>query len=179
MNGRRFANRLSSRASAAEQRGCTCRPRVQINLSPVPQVNRRPLSFKMNVSKYTILNTIIGKREQKARWVFIIASLPFFLFSLWGYQYGAFIFYFIPGLICIAHFFYPTLFGWFFIFCLYIIGSCYYLFAVFEDIYKILGGRPSGIFLDFDDTIIFSILILIIIALTFALIKLRPIRLKD
>ena len=130
----------------------------------------------MSESQQNIIRSMIGKRDQKARWIFIIASLPFFLFALWGYQYGAFPFYFIPGLICIAQFFYPTFLGWFFIFCLYFIGSGIYILAVIRDILKMIGGQRSGIFLDFDDTVFFCILITLIIVLAVALIKLRPVR---
>ena len=120
----------------------------------------------MNESQQDIVETIIGKRKQNARWVFIIASLPFFLFALWGYQYGAFLLYFIPGLICITQFFYPTLLGWLFIFCLYLIGSGLYIFVVIKDILKMIGGQRSGIFVDSDDTIFFCILISFIISIS-------------
>jgi len=132
----------------------------------------------MNERNQNIVKSIIGKRKQKVRWVFIIASLPFFLFSLWGYQYGAFLPYFIPGIICIAQFFYPTLLGWFFIFFLYLIGSALYIFAVIKDMLIMTEGQRSRIFVDFDDTVLFCILISAIIVLAAALIKLRPVRLK-
>jgi hypothetical protein len=132
----------------------------------------------MSENHQSNLITIIGKREQRSRWIFIIASLPFFLFALWGYQYGAFPFYFIPGLICIVQFFYPTLLGWFLIFCLYLIGSGLYIFVVLKDIFKMIGGQRSGIFVDLSDTVFFCILILLIFVLAVALIKLRPVRLK-
>ena len=132
----------------------------------------------MSESQQNIVKSMISKRKQKARWVFIIASFPFFLFALWGYHYGAFPFYFIPGLICITQFFYPTLLGWFIIFCLYLIGSGLYIFVVIKDILELIGGKRSGIFIDFDDTVFFCILISLIIILAVALIKLRPVRFK-
>lgn len=121
---------------------------------------------------------MIGKRKQKARWIFIVASMPFFLFSLWGNEYGAFPIYIIPSIICLAQFFCPTLLGWFFILCLYLIGSGLYIFVVIKDILKTLGGQGVGIFVDFDDTVIFCTLISLIIILAVSFIKLRPVRLE-
>jgi len=104
--------------------------------------------------------------------------IAFFLFALWGYHYGAFPVYFILGLICVTQFFYPTLLGWFILFCLYLIGSGLYIFVVIKNILELIGGKRSGIFIDFDDTVFFSILISLIIILAVALIKLRPVRFK-
>ena len=133
----------------------------------------------MSESQENIVRRMLCKRKQKANWVFIIASLPFFLFALWGYQYGAFPFYFIPGLLCIIQFFYPTLLGWSFIFALYILGSVLYIFVVIKDILKMIEGQRSGIFVDFDDTVFFGILISLIIVLAVALIKWRPVPIEN
>ena len=133
----------------------------------------------MSEDKQNIAKMMFGKRQQKARWVFGIASLPFFLFALWGAPYGAFPVYFIPGMICLLQVFYPTLFVWSIIFFLYALGAGIYVFAVIRDILRMIGGRGSGIFLDFTDTVVFLVLISLIIALAITLIKLRPTRLKN
>jgi hypothetical protein len=51
------------------QPGCTCRPRVQINLSPVPQVNPRPLSEKINLKDNTRMIIKFSRHARKSRTV--------------------------------------------------------------------------------------------------------------
>lgn len=117
---------------------------------------------------------LFNRRSQKGQWLFIIASLPFLAFALIGWQYGAFYFYAIPAVICIAQIIYPTMFGWLAIFSLYFVGTSIYIVLLAGDILKIIiKVRPKAL-LDFDDSIVFIFFVVVLIAVTFGLFKYRP-----
>ena len=121
---------------------------------------------------------LFDRRQQKGRWLFVLASLPFLIFALIGREYGAFPLYIIPAVICIVQLFYSTMFSWIIIFSLYFIGSSVYVFLLIGDIVKIIKKvRPEAL-LDFDDSVVFILLVIILVVVTLGLLRYRP-RLKE
>jgi hypothetical protein len=133
---------------------------------------------RMKTDSKPIMKALICRRQQKARWIFIVASLPLFLFALMGLQYGAFFVYFGLGIICLWQVFYPTLIGWAFILLVFMGGASLYLIETVKDIIKIVSGERPNIFVDFDDSMFFGIVILLILVVAVVLIKAKPVRFK-
>ncbi len=121
-----------------------------------------------------VLYYLFKKSPMRRQWIFIIACIPFVLFGLIGAQYGAFFLYMIPGGLCIIQFFYPTIFLWGLFFIIFLSSSATYLFILLTDIFKLFNGlRPSAL-LDIDDSVVFILLLLILIGITFVLFFSRP-----
>ena len=91
-----------------------------------------------------------------------------------GWEYGAFWPYIIPALLCIVHFFYSTMFVWFIIFSLYFVWGVGYTYGVVNDLFAVIKGFQPGIFLGGYDTIVFTMLFIAVVSITFGLFKLRP-----
>ncbi|MDL1964245.1 MAG: hypothetical protein LWW98_07920 [Deltaproteobacteria bacterium] len=108
------------------------------------------------------------------RWIFLIALLPFVLFALAGYQYGAFLLYMVPAIFCVVQYFYPTIILWGIFFLTFISGAGVYLYLLFSDLYKLATGvRPQAL-LDFDDSIVFITLVLVLVWIAYILFISRP-----
>jgi hypothetical protein len=91
---------------------------------------------------------ILRPGQQSA--VYLIVALPMLLIALIGLQYGAFLLYATPAVICIIQFFRPTMLGWLLVFIPCAAMSVAWLFGLIRDLIKIsINSRPS-ILLDFD-----------------------------
>jgi hypothetical protein len=122
------------------------------------------------------LKYLFGRRIQKAKWVFILGALPLLLFALMGWEYKAEYLYLPLAILCIIQYLFPTMITWIVLFCLYLMAAITYAYVFSRDLIKLLRGEISGasLFAGTEDTIFFTILIVIIIAITISLYKIRP-----
>ncbi len=107
--------------------------------------------------------------------VYLLCGVVFLLFAYESIEDGGFLVYCVPAVICLAQYLYPTNIGWIAVFIPFLLGSSFYLYVIFKDVYAISTGSPPGVFLNTTDTIIFSGLILFVVALTIWLWKVRPV----
>lgn len=88
---------------------------------------------------------------KRFRWVYLVASVPILLFALWGVEYGAFWFYLVPAVICIAQFFVPTRLGWFVVTGLYATGALLYTWVLAARLWRLFTDEGAALFLDPDE----------------------------
>jgi len=108
-------------------------------------------------------------------WVYLLAAMPVLVFAIVGLEYGAWAFYLLPALLCLVQFFRPTKPVWFVLFVLYLVGTAAYVVALIKDVGQLAdGGRPS-ILLDSDDSVVFVLLVLYLLAMCYGMFRVRPI----
>jgi hypothetical protein len=122
------------------------------------------------------LTSLITRRGKRGGWIYMLAAIPLLFFALWGWEYGAFFLYFSLAALCLIQYFYPTILGWVILFSIYMAGAATYLYVYFKDLFQLLRGVKSGnsIFIDWDDSVVFTILIALIVAIALNLYKKRP-----
>ncbi len=131
-------------------------------------------SFSMKSGLNKLVNILFSRREQKAKWIYLIGSIPLAIFALIGLDYGAFFLYAIPAIILIFQFLYPTLVGWLFFLLIFTAGAITYTVLLISDIIKLAQGiRPSAL-VDIDDSIVFIFLIILLWGLTYGAFKMKP-----
>jgi hypothetical protein len=96
------------------------------------------------------------------------------LIALVGLQYGAFLLYATPVVICIIQFFRPTMLGWLLVFIPCAAMSVAWLFGLIRDLIKISKNSKPSILLDFDDSLVFLITLAVFIGLCYWLWHVRP-----
>ena len=104
----------------------------------------------------------------------MIAVIPLILFGLISYEYGAFLLYIIPALLCLVQYFFPTIFLWGLFFTIFAAGSAIYSFLIISDIYKLIIGVYPSLLLDVNDSAAFILLLAILVGITFVLFTSRP-----
>jgi len=120
--------------------------------------------------------TGVGYRNLRPQgsWVYLLAALPLLVFAVVGLEYGAWAFYLIPALICVVQFFRPTKSVWFVLFLLYLVGTAAYVVALVKDIVQLGGGGQPSILLDSDDSVVFVLLVIYLLAVCYGLFRVRP-----
>lgn len=121
-----------------------------------------------------ILRYLFRKSPMNRRWIFLIAIIPFSLLALMGAEYGAFFLYFWPALLCLIQFIYPTIFLWGIFLIVFLSGSVAYFILILKDIYKLIVGSSPSILIDFDDSIVFILFFIILVAITLGIFLSRP-----
>ncbi|WP_169719859.1 hypothetical protein [Zooshikella ganghwensis] len=107
--------------------------------------------------------------------VYGFAGFILLLLGLFGFQYGAAIFYWPLALICFSLICYPTLFCWGLITFAYILAALIYIgFTIIELLTK---GQNSPIFSD--GILVYGIYVAIIILLAFFLLMAKPSDIDD
>lgn len=114
------------------------------------------------------------RRQQPARWFFLLAAVPLVLFALIGAAYGGFLPYALLATVCICQFFYPTLLGWGVVLLVAVAGLVSYGYAAVMDIVRLANGASPSIFLNTTDTFAFVLLIGVIATVAVGLIMNRP-----
>ena len=117
---------------------------------------------------------LVERREQRARWVFVLGAIPLILFALIGANYGAFLPYAVLAAICLAQAVYPTLLAWALSLGVFAAGAIVYTFALAQDLFRVLRGQPASIFLNPYDTVAFVFLLTLLIALCVGIWFLKP-----
>lgn len=112
--------------------------------------------------------------KPQGSWVYFLAALPLFVFALVGVEYGASAFYLIPAVICVVQFFRPTKPGWLVLFVLYLTGTATYLVALVKDVAQLAGGSRPSILVDSDDSVVFVLLVIYLLAVCYGLFRVRP-----
>jgi len=120
------------------------------------------------------LALLVEHREQRARWVFVLGSIPLILFALIGSNYGAFLPYAVLASICLTQAIYPTLLVWALSFGVFAVGAIVYAFALAQDLFRVLRGQTPSIFLNPYDTGAFVFLLTLLIALSVGIWFLKP-----
>jgi hypothetical protein len=118
---------------------------------------------------------VLQRRQQPARWVFIVTSLPLILFGLMGAEHGALMLYAPLAAICLIQFFFPTVLGWGFVLLLYGAGSIVYIYTLGKDALKVVRSQQPEVFLNAYDSTFFLILVAVLVALTIVLVRNRPV----
>lgn len=121
-----------------------------------------------------ILRYLFEKKTIKGRWIYLLAAVPFFLFALTGIAYGAFLLYFLPALLCVIQFIRPTIFLWATILGMFTCGSVAYLFETGKELLGIIAGERAKIFLNAADSSVFTLLLVVLISISVALIRWKP-----
>jgi hypothetical protein len=111
--------------------------------------------------------------KPRGSWVYLLAALPLLVFALVGTEYGAGFKYLIPALLCVVQFLRPTKLGWLVIFVLYLAGTTDYVVALIKDLVRIAGGQQPSILLDSDDSVVFALLVIYLVAVCFGLFRVR------
>ena len=105
------------------------------------------------------------------RWVYLIAGIPFVVFAISGYFYGAFFIYMVPVILCLLQYFHPTFFGWIFFSCIFTVGSCGYSLLLIKDIIRYFKGENTKILIDYGDSLVFILLLMFMLITTYLLLK--------
>lgn len=79
----------------------------------------------------------------KRHWLYLIIGLPFAIFSLAGWQYGAGVFYLIPAVLVAVQLVYPTVVVWWIILVPYFILATLYSFGFLLGVRSVLLGDPN------------------------------------
>lgn len=107
-------------------------------------------------------------------WVYLLAALPLLVFAIVGLEYGALVFYLLPALLFLVQFFRPTKPVWLVLFVLYLVGTATYFVALIKDVVQLAGGGRPSILLDSDDSVVFGLLVLYLLAMCFGIFRVRP-----
>lgn len=121
-----------------------------------------------------IIRRLFKKYPQSKWWVYLVAAFPFFVFSLVGWGYGATPYYLVFGLLCILQAIWPTLLGWIVVFLAYLFGTIIYAVTLFIDVSHILSDQNGLILSDLDDSVFFSMLLVLLVGICVALFYVRP-----
>ena len=117
---------------------------------------------------------LFERRSPKARWVYLLAAIPFVIFGLIGYDYGAAPLYAVPAILCLVQFLHPTMFLWYAFFGVFIAADALYLSLAFSDLFKFASGERPKVFVDADDSAGFALLIVTLLVVTAVLFRARP-----
>jgi hypothetical protein len=117
---------------------------------------------------------LFERRNQPARWLFVLGAIPLILVALVGAQYGAFLPYAILAGICILQIGYPTMVGWGICLVTFLGGAIVYTFALAADITRVVRSQPPQIFLNPTDTAVFLALFAILIFICLGLFFIKP-----
>lgn len=112
--------------------------------------------------------------KPRGSWVYLLAALPLLVFALIGVEYGAFLLYLVPALICIIQFFRPTKVVWLVVSVVYLAGTATYVVALIADLVHLARGRQPSILVDSDDSAVFVLLVVFLVSVCFGLLKVRP-----
>jgi hypothetical protein len=128
------------------------------------------------------LNTPKDERREIPSWhraVYVLAAVPLLLFTLMGWEHGAYLIYGIPTLICLGLAVWPLRVGAAILFWPIAAGACLYGALLVQDGVVISQGGTPSVLLDADDSIAFLVLelTLIVVAVLF-LAMWRPIALR-
>jgi hypothetical protein len=119
-------------------------------------------------------SALFERRDQKGKWLFVVAAVPAALFAFIGIAYGAFLPYAAIAAICIAQVFYPTIIGWAVVLAVAVVALASYGYAAVMDIVAIGRGSHPGIFMNQGDTLAFLSLLTALGVVVVGLIKYRP-----
>jgi hypothetical protein len=114
------------------------------------------------------------EKARRFQFVYLVAGLPFLLFALWGWEYGAFWLYFPGALLCLAQFVCPTFWGWAAVVTPVIAGAGLYLLVLAADLVRVIRGQRAEVFLSVGDTLVFLSLEALLLVLCFGLIRVCP-----
>jgi len=117
---------------------------------------------------------IFGRRSRRGFWIYLLAALPFALFSAAGSEYCAFLLYLFPLGACLIQAAWPTLLGWLAVLSIYLTGFALYLVEFIRDLWSIFGGGIPRIFVDFNDSAVFIGGLLVLAAISAGLAYYRP-----
>lgn len=109
-----------------------------------------------------------------SRLVYLVATLPFIAFAMWGAEYGAFWLYLAPAALCGVQFFFPTRLGWTVITVLYGGGVLLYTWLAVVDLWRFMSGESVSIFLAADDSLAFVLLLAFLYLFLVALLFVSP-----
>lgn len=118
-----------------------------------------------------IIRYLFGKRNIKGKWVYLLASLPFLLFALVGIEYGAFLLYFLPALLCVIQYIHPNIFLWASFLGIFTCGSVTFLFTFGK---QLLGNFSGQEITNAADLSALFLLISVLISISIALIRWKP-----
>ena len=114
------------------------------------------------------------KSPKKRRWIFLVAFVLFTLVALIGADYGAFLIYMVPAMLCILQYFYPRILVWGILFVIFLLGSVMYSCLLIADIYRLVVGVRPWTLVDVNDSVVFILLSAIVVGITFVVFVSRP-----
>jgi len=100
------------------------------------------------------------------RGVFALAALPLLLFTLMGWEHGAYVTFGIPTLVCVCLALWPARLGAAIFFWPFTVGACVYGWLLVKDVIVLSQGGTPSMLLDMDDSVVFVALELTLVALS-------------
>jgi hypothetical protein len=121
-----------------------------------------------------------SSERPERRGIFWAAAAVLVAVSLYTSEAGiwASVPYAVAAAICIVQFFWPTASVWFLIAGLFMTASAYYLAMLAGDIWRLNAGSHAVAMLDFDDSVVFVIFVLVLIVVTAGVFRAAPVHVK-
>lgn len=109
------------------------------------------------------------------RAVYAIAALPALVFTLMGWEHGAYMTFGLLTVICLALAVWPARLGAVVLFWPFAAGACLYAWLLAKDFVALARGGQTAVLLDFDDSVVFLVVEAILIAVaTLFLVMWKP-----
>jgi hypothetical protein len=111
-------------------------------------------------------------QEQRSRlpaWhraVYALAAAPLLLFTLMGWEHGAYVTFGIPTLICLGLALWPSRLGAAILFWPFAAGASLYGYLLVKDLTVLSQGGAPEVLVDADDSVVFVVLELTLIAVS-------------
>lgn len=107
-----------------------------------------------------------GRLPAWHRAVYGLAAAPLLLFTLMGWEHGAYVTFGVPALICLGLALWPSRLGAATLFWPFAAGACLYGYLLVKDVVVLSRGGAPSVLLDADDSVVFVVLELILIAVS-------------
>jgi hypothetical protein len=107
-----------------------------------------------------------GRLPTWHRAVYALAAAPLLLFTLMGWEHGAYVTFGIPALICLGLALWPSRLGAAILFWPFAAGASLYGYLLVKDVMVLSQGGAPSVLLDVDDSVVFVILELILITVS-------------
>ncbi|MBZ5724109.1 MAG: hypothetical protein LAP87_03865 [Acidobacteriia bacterium] len=117
-----------------------------------------------------VSRVVFERRQQPARFLFVVAGLLFAVLALLAIEYGSFSPYAVLASIFLLQAIDPTLIGWLLVLAICATDSTIYLYATVRDAVELARGLRSTIFTNPGDIVLLSVCLAFVAALVF----LRP-----
>jgi hypothetical protein len=106
--------------------------------------------------------------------VYVLAAIGCLVLGLIGGDYTFLLVILVPAVLCLIQAYYQWQPMWVVIFALYLLGSLFYGGLLIRDVIALSKGTRPQALLDFDDSVVFVVLVSYIVAVTWLLYRARP-----
>lgn len=113
--------------------------------------------------------TSVGPAWHRA--VYALAAAPLLLFTLMGWEHGAYLTFGVATLVCLALAAWPARLGAAVLFWPFAAGALVFGFLLLKDVWAVMTGGTVSVLLDADDSVAFVLVELVVIAVAVLLFR--------